>query len=476
MSVFKIHRLAGSTAAATAVCRAARVLLHAGIVFGTVLPGCATDLPVDQPTAAQMLYCPTALAKNPSQNVVYVLNTDFDQRYGAGWITSVDLDAFFAGDLTTANVSVDRQALRRQAMIPPLGGRFVLDAAGTHGYVPHRGTGLLTMLDVDPHDAGLVRCAANGGTRSGVNRVLEHSDCDQEHVVDLVTQVQQFATTQGDLQVRARDLLDPFAVALLPSPSNAVLIGYLGSSWLTSLNVATVPPSVTQHVGVLSGGTVSLVLPGTHTVVAASRRIRGQDKVASVYRLTVPDLSNPIGDSATAEMGASDLTNLTPSPDGSRFYALGQRPDSLVVLRQSTTPTQQQAMGPVTQQAGLQVVWAEAIMDAHLTDIVYLQRAVGRDLLVACSLDQNLLYFFTPQGDQVQLIGRLPLTWPDGTPVDGPSSLLHIGYAGRDYVLVSTFYDHGLLAVDVTDASFINFSQVRQFAETEVTHVRRTHS
>jgi hypothetical protein len=456
---------------------------------------CGRDLPLEPPGSNVALYYPTSLALSPDGRTGYIVNTNFNQRFSAGWITSFDVGTLFSS-------AMPRQALHRQALTPSLGGKLSLSADGLHGFVAHRGSGVLTVLDMQPGAAERVTCSAAGNRPTDLPPMLRRTDCDRAHLVDLIDGMQQVAKAQH-YSLNFRDLQDPAPVAYLAGNATqapGLVVGFLGSGWLASLStpasgkVAVLNnyalPNTSLHTLAVQAGAQSVGHPTA--LYATSRRTRASDRPSAVLAFDLAALSpGPAGLDAqpgattadlAADAGGLDSRGLVQSPDGVHLVAIDRFPDALVVLRRSAlpisvdsgpqplgstaplTPAEVPAVASVDQ---LRVVSTAAIYEGRLTDVLYLPRQNG-DLIVASSVDSDTLYFFSLRGDAIALVGRLKLER-----AQGPYALAQVTVNNRSTLLATTFYDHGLVAIDVSAADPKNFTQLFEVHEDDLQSAQR---
>jgi hypothetical protein len=456
---------------------------------------CGRDLPLEPPSSTVALYYPTSLALSPDGKTGYIVNTNFNQRFSAGWITSFDVGTLFTS-------AMPRQALHRQVLTPSLGGKLSLSADGLHGFVAHRGSGVLTVLDMQPGAAERVTCGTAGSASADLPPMLRRTDCDRAHLVDLIDGMQQVAKAQN-YSLNFRDLQDPAPVAYLAGnamQAPSLVVGFLNSGWLASLSapasgkVAVVNnyalPYTSLHTLAVQAGAFGTGRPTA--LYATSRHTRASDRPSSVLAFELAALSpGPGGLGAqpatttvdlAADAGGLDSRGLVQSPDGIHLVAIDRFPDALVVLRRSAIPVSVDSGVPPVGSAAplpqvevpgvakidqLRVVSTAAIDEGRLTDILYVPRANG-DLIVASSVDSDTLYFFSLRGDAIALVGRLKLER-----AQGPFALAQLTVNNRPTLLATTFYDHGLVAIDVSAADPINFTQLFEVHEDDLQSAQR---
>jgi hypothetical protein len=100
--------------------------------------------------------------------------------------------------------------------------------------------------------------------------------------------------------------------------------------------------------------------------------------------------------------------------------------------------------------------------------IAYVQRDQG-DFIAVASLNGDIIELLTPLGNGLVLAGRFEDVGL------GPLGMAHAHRQGRDLLLVTTFYDHGLVIFDVTaedPADFMRLAHIRSDETEPVTEVR----
>lgn len=82
--------------------------------------------------------------------------------------------------------------------------------------------------------------------------------------------------------------------------------------------------------------------------------------------------------------------------------------------------------------------------------IVYLERASGPDIVVVADLDQDALFVLDAESAEMPVLGRIDVS-------GGPFSMASTVLEGREYVVVTLFYEHGLALVDVSSPNPAQF-------------------
>ena len=432
-------------------------LLVAYVLFGGA--GCLQDVSGEAVPDGASLYYPSQLALSRDGRSAYVVSTNFDQRFSAGWLTQVDVAALAAAGSDARGAAA---ALRQGPRVASLGGPLVLSQDGRRAYLAHRGLGQLTAFDVGdatPANGGLDTWRCDGGPRDGLSNRLRKTSCDAAHLLDL-----QMATA-GRLGLAEEpdrdDFLDPFA--LLPFAD-----GQLGVAFLNTYRLAKIPPTLPLGVGevlqgpkeaqlddaiVVNGGVVAAGRRGNNDYGAGESLLLAFANGAGPGTVTLP--SQAMGRAPERGERGPTLTRLLAAPGGEpRLFALGRRPDTLSVIRLHQAPQSQVRDDAVvvTQQPEKAVVThTEVLPEQTLSALAYLTRPSG-NLVVASSFVRDTLYFFADLGDRLTLVHRLHL--PAGR---GPAAMLPVTLEGRTYLLVTTFFDHGLTLLDVSSDNVSDF-------------------
>lgn len=444
--------------------------------------GCIRALPGEDPPASARLYYPGRMALAADGRTAFVVNLNFDQRFNTSWLTTIDVPALIA--YAEAGQS-PLPALAQGLHVPGLGGDLVFGPSGKRGYLAHRGAGLLTVLDVQEDGAGQTQlsCGTPDGPE-GLSHFEAHTDCDLQHLMRLKEAVLAVDGKHTDPNERQYD--DPYALAVLPTGDGnqtAVMVGYLGAGRISVLtDDGAGLPQVTGYVKTPARGVSRLLATEGGLLFAASRahQLRQMDTDSLKSFVVGVDLRDSVTGTlslaATANIGGlpatsyalssalgglsrnqpSGISGLLAPPNSTRsLFVLSQQPDAVTQLDVSRPPvTASLEDGTVAvsyPKLGFALMGAESVAHSTLSDVVYVPRATS-DLVVVTSLVQDTLYFFDPSLADLQLIHRMAL--PAGR---GPVGLLHVQSAGKDYLLVSTFFDHGLTVIDISATHTADF-------------------
>ncbi len=457
-----------------------------GVVFAAC--GCIRALPGEDPPAAARLYYPGRMALSQDGRTAFVVNLNFDQRFNTSWLTTIDVPDLIAR--ATSN-NDPAQALRQGLHVPGLGGDLVFNAGGTRAYLAHRGSGLLTVMDArfDATAGTTLSCGTpdTPGERDSLGHFEAHTDCDLQHLMRLKDAV--LAADGSTTDPNARQYDDPYAVTVLPkqagdAPGTAIVVGYLGAGRISLLNDdGSSLPSVEGFIKTPARGISRLLATDDGLLFAASKARGARSFDADVTKsyvvgVSLRDANTGLMDVASMQgsggletqsfalsTALGGLSRTLPSGisgliaaqnNSSRLMVLSQQPDAVTLMDVSRPPvTSLLDDGTVAvnfPNLGFALMGAEAVAHSTLSDVVYVPRATS-DLVVVTSLTQDALYFFDPTDQDLQMVHRMTLAAGQG-----PVGLLPVQVGGKDYLLVSTFFDHGLTVIDISATNYTDFT------------------
>jgi DNA-binding beta-propeller fold protein YncE len=447
--------------------------LFALTVLATVGASCARNLDGIEPPK-NALYFPISVAVSADQRYAYVANSNFDLRYNAGWVSVIDLDAALA-QIDAGNDN-PTSAIVSRVKVLSLAGELSLDETGELAVLTHRGEPTLTLLEVagDQLDCG------DPDATKGVDQVEERTDCDSLHLERLTPDM----FPEGEIELGEVDVADPYASAMFtwrpdgePERSLAA-IGHLTAAsdggrvsvFDVIARSGVVPPRLepVRSIGLPARNGIAALVPhpdaGGSFVLGTGQLYSVDSPGSTLYSVDVGGTLATEEDRVSsvrvsAELGGDELYGLAFSPDGRRAFAANRRPDAVVVLDTSIeTVEEPQRDGTIDDidRPRLRILGATPVPDKP-TGIVYLPRANG-DVVAVASLDGDVVFVLTPLGAELQISGRL-----DDVGL-GPYGMAHATRAGRELLLVTTFFDHGLAIFDVTSpepASFVRVAHIR---------------
>ncbi|MCK5688674.1 hypothetical protein KAI87_05350 [Myxococcota bacterium] len=450
------------------------------VLLGSLSLSCAQETGGDPPPD-KSLYYPVWIEPSPSGDNLYVVNSNFDQRYSSGWLSVINIDDFLAAGMTTDK----GDAIVTSLDIPSLGGALSIIPGGKMAVISHRGLPTLTLLEIGSNDSA-IDCGSATGSRGSLTRDQEFTDCDEAHLFMMSGEA--FDEEDG----KDSWVSDPYAMASFKhsldgsTEETLLAVGHLGTGRLSLYQVSPLgsSPAFTEErsFSLGSSGTGDLMMMpsnstmGDHTFLAATSQYTGS-LTSSMYAIDVDllragedhvSVTRPI----SQDIGGAELFGLSFSTDGERAYVSNRgsvwganNPDAVVVMdtamltsmeRPESTSDWEPQSAP-----GFQVLSAQAV-PGRPAQTVYIHRALGPDLLAVASFDENALYFFEVRGSELYLVGYLDeYTSDSGEDVgDGPFILRHIQRDNKEILLVLSFYDHTLMALDVTSLDAGDFTPI----------------
>lgn len=436
--------------------------------------GCAREIAGEEPPEG-VFYFPIGLATSPDGHYAYVVNSNFDLRFNAGWLSVVDVDALV--DMLSDGVSDLTPAIVNQLKIPSLGGQIALDETGRVAIVAHRGTSLVTLVEIGDEGRSL-SCGVQRGERGTLSSQLKATQCDEAHLIKIDEE-----GIEHDVPKEA--LEDPFAVSIFTysrppevdpetgettvhPPVRLGAVGYLSSGAVTLHPITGSPgsfamPGEPQATHVVGRGAVGTLQPHplapSEFLVATSQFItNGQRATVFTLRMAGPlegDLTDAVAHSLSAAVGGVDLVDLEFSDDGNRAYASNRFPDSVVVLDSRLIDQQErdESLEYSTVQRPRFAVLDAVPIPGRPSGLRYLSRSSG-DVLAAASFDDDALFLLSVYGATLRTDYRLENIGL------GPFDMVEVSRSGRQLLLITTFFDHGLSLVDVAPERSADFRRV----------------
>jgi hypothetical protein len=278
------------------------------------------------PQPLDVLRFPTDVAVAASGDVLYVVGANFDRRYDAGVVQSIDLAAL---DAAVAGASASAGAPVLIETVPWLGGvhvesfggrlaRVGLDGGAERLFLPVRGAGTVTVVDAGP-DGALV-CHPDGST-----------DC-RDGAIPL-------GAPSGT------NVADPFASAIVgdhlyvaglslqrtvETDRESPLTAYLARMPLANPEAVTVRALGRIRTRDLYLGPDGFTLYGIG-IRQETDRVISEIRSYDAQAFDAEEMESEVR-SLTTVVGATDGRALVFSEDGSRAYALTRSPSALVVF------------------------------------------------------------------------------------------------------------------------------------------------
>ncbi|MBI3178507.1 MAG: hypothetical protein HYZ27_02525 [Deltaproteobacteria bacterium] len=467
-----------------------------------LLSACARDLEGQEPRN-RTLYYPMSLAVHDppgstdpdEQRYLYVLSSNFDLRYNAGWVSAIDLDVLVAAD-DPREAMIEQVGDSTALKVLSLGGALAIDSAHGMGVVPHRGEPVVSLLSVSA-DGRKVSCGEPPtGEDSDLTSAERRTDCDREHLLRLAEDVD-YTPDASEAQ-----LADPFAAVLLEKPPASgelyAVIGHLSAAVLFSqLSVIPMVDATSQRlldVQSVRLGTSGVGYLAAHPdasvnyVAATSQYFGSGSRGSTLYSVDLArDEVQTFG--LESVLAGFELMGMTFSPDGElAFVAVNRAPgasagtDSVGVLDarwaivdvtfEDAKCTDSSECDNVEECEGAVCACADSRCVATIrrprfevlggfsiqgrpTELAYVERPGQQDLLAVVSFDDDAVFMLAPQDPELRAQG-VPLSGAL-TPVarldrvgSGPFAVRHVQRNGVHYLVIASFFSHELRVYDVS--------------------------
>ena len=453
--------------------------------------GCVLEL-YGQSSEDQALYYPVSMAASADGQFVYVLNSNYDQRYNTGWVSVMDMDAVVAqaGDLTPTHAPLVTRADGGQVSVLNLGGMLAFDASGEHLLVSHRGQNHLSQTRLswlDVAEDGSISCGDADFTGDMTARESK-TDCDEDHIIrveeDGGDDTNADYTTESTFPASSFEnaySVGSFVMQQDDGTTRSVMaVGFLDSRYLRLYDVIdgalvfinTLKLEITGagHMAYRSSGDDQFLLVGGRSI--SENGIAAVDLKRSLAEEETVSYSSSLDSLVAASVLGMDV-----SPDGSRIYVgsgdprptADGVPDVLAVIDGGSRLTNEDAQGgQAVVRPALDVLSMEPLL-GRPSAVRYIPRgpsATGEareDLLAVSAFDGDVLYIFAPTGQGVRPVARFELDTksPDTNGVgEGPFALEVVERNGRTFLLAANFFEHSISVFDVSAASPTDFTQV----------------
>jgi hypothetical protein len=458
-------------------------------LLSCALAACVRNLPGEDPPA-DAFYYPNGIVASVDGAHAYVVSSNFDQRFNAGWVGVIDVAEAENGR---------KDAIVQQLKVPSLGGDIALSPDGRLAVVAHRGQQMLTVIDVSA-DGSRLTCGKKSDD-AGLDTSEERTDCDRDHLVFIDPDDERWNGT-----VDPREVKDAYAVALFrqfasdrewPTPVCAPLdgdaagcgategcmvegatcvrnllvlaVGFISSGRMLLYEVRAdaseiLVPLRSIALGTSGSGSITSYRTSPETgptpsfvsadhLAVTSREFGVNSRLSTVYgvdvRRCLEERKNVVTTiSLSGRAGGRELIDLVFSPDSSRAYASDNLPDSLVIFDTTLGGFQEanEDTGYVAIERPRYATLDAVPIEGQPAGLGYLRRASG-DLLLSLSFTGDTLYLSHVVGDQL---------WPAFRVDDigeGPYQAAVIANpAGDEHrVLVTTFFDHSVAVLEVPE-------------------------
>jgi DNA-binding beta-propeller fold protein YncE len=196
------------------------------------------------------------------------------------------------------------------------------------------------------------------------------------------------------------------------------------------------------------------------TFLAAASRAYGQGALSTIVHIdvdrTLADDVDRVADSVvSADVGGIEAVNLVFAPDRGLAYATNRSPDGVLVIDARVSDVEEfDTEGRVqsVRRPRYRVLGAAAV-PADPSGLVYLPRA-GGGLVFTGGFADDVVWVLSALGDELSYAGRI-----DGVGA-GPFGLAVSRRGERDLLLITTFFDHSLVVIDITGNDTSSFRRL----------------
>ena len=434
---------------------------------------CAPRIPEGTFPPARAFYFPSHVAVAPaapaSRPLLYVVSSNFDQRYSVGWVSTIDF-AELVARLRAADEP--EAAIGASALwVPSLAGRLTINEDGTLAVLTHRGAGQLSVINIGDEGAGL-RCGDPNATAL-LDAQQRRSDCDAEHLITLqnVDRLEEVASIQGMAAVH-----DPFAgVFVSDEDGEHLALGYLDLPFVSLFRRTDGPEPTLVHDLTArvsnAGGTgpwLRYPFAGQDYLVAGNQRTVSAAPFGSVFTLAWNTLEADVDATQAAafslgdEVGSTEISDFATTADGLVLVA-SQHPDLVAVLRPRIEVDADRA-GNLVSTLQFDLVAAQSIPGSPYA-LAFIPKGTAEEsgIVAVTSFAEDAVFFLSLRGTSLQWEGRLDSGEGAQRIGDGPVDIVHVSLAGDDYLVVPTFFDHGVAVIDARaddPAAFVTLGQV----------------
>lgn len=326
-------------------------LAAALVALAALAEGCEEGVGLPQDLSSGLRY-PVALAADPSGKQVFALGANFDRKYRAGRMRTIDT--------ATDTFAVDKNGQSVIAEIPSFGGEFAIDASSgatataLHLIVPARDDDSVSVVDVGSELPRNLSCAADSvGICGASHRTAAHDGL----------------FPVGD---------DPFAVALSDAPDGRRRV----------------------HIAAATNGQLSLYDFDPKDPQVAMRYLDSVSMPAGLHSIVTSPLSGRTYVSTTRS-SAIQTYRIDPGPTADRPWVIVQEPS--VVLPASNAPDYGRGMALSGDASRLYVAWRSPA-SLQIVDIV-----PDSASLPGVGTPRNRLVDTIPLGKQPSMVAVAPV-------------------------------------------------------------------
>ncbi len=405
----------------------------------TGVAACVQDLAGYTPTGP--FHYPMDAVASQTQPLIYVLNSNFDQRFNGGSVSVLRVDA-----QEGLQTQPDGGVLVQKILIPSMGAQMALDTLNNRIAVSHRGMGFITLLDINP-STGLLSCGVSSGDRGSITQEQERSECDSAHFINL---------KDTGVYEEVSQVLDVYPLAFtshFAQPQSYLEAGFLstGSVWQGLLSAQG--PSLQSASSLGLGGAVSLVSLVQHPasqgreVTAAGRWSDGSVFEAALFTYRKGETSADATHTRTVRIAAQWAGTLVGdvvfAPHGLRAYVVTQNPGALLTLDTQVASLKDDG-GAVGLWPRMQVLHVLPL-NGRPMDVKVFEQA-GQTLLAVANFEQDKVSFFHVSSGVPKLLADVPVG-------SGAMAVAPVLFEGQTYVAVTGFIDHSVSVVKVLSAA-----------------------
>ncbi len=413
---------------------------------------CARELPGER-VPKTGLYFPSSLLSSEDSALFYVVSSNFDQRFVAGWVSTYNVDlwaqAVESGEKGMAALATAQVA---QLKVPSLGGSIEFSPNGKKVVMGARGERPVTFFEVQE---GLLSCG-DADNDKGLSDELSRTDCDPNHMFLLNESV------PGAIEfvsLNLRPFVDAYAAAFVDD--ERVAVGFLGTEYiaiLTANREGIFEPSagaVLQDPGVDAVSTLSrwtTAQDGQTRLVATTRSsgVQGFSPLGAVLSMTMDDVragavsaDEPIPYQRRT-LPARNLVAPVFSADGALVYVLSDSPSALFVLDARLSPVGKDDEGVQLLQPRFSTM-SSIPLPGRPTGIASRDKSDGLELVVT-AFEDDALYVISTAG-ATAFVQRV------FSPIcQGPFQprIVNSAQGDRQFVVVSCFYESTLVLLDIS--------------------------
>lgn len=436
--------------------------LMAGI--GWLVSGCTTEVLGEMPPDSG-LYYPNNMVSSDGR-YVYILNSNFDQRYNAGWISVLDLGQQEPHLYTRAEGG--------QLRVLSLGGDLALDKESNPSQlvVSHRGSGTLSLVDLQVGDGEKVTLSCGEqGDKAGLRPEESVTDCSKDRLYRLPD-----AVAASDLEIDVDYVRDPYALQYRSSGDAMELaVGFVSFEHVLLLDVdgqgkLGSPRSYSLGDGVTGGIESLALLPGEPDYLIGTANGRSYVYTMNLQSETEQEQGEYQRYSVGSAAAGSDLVDIALTteanagePERTYAYVAANKPGLLALVEiKMQTRLKAEPDGSYTRvtEPAIQLLDTLAF-DGSPSGLSLLKSATGERLFVA-NFESNEVVVVARKGQSLLVERILGKSAGIG---DGPYSLRAIDCSsalgqGCARLVVANFFSHSVSVLDIGSSDAMNFEKV----------------